>query len=57
MLRRASEEAEAYGRITPTGVLVVAFPGRLGTASLLQQARRLQGRLPLPVEVLDLGEA
>ena len=57
MLRRASEEAAAHGRITPTGVLVVAFPGRLGTASLLQQARRLQGRVHLPVEVLDLAGA
>jgi hypothetical protein len=55
MLRRASEEATAYGRISATGVLVIAFPGRKGTASLLDQARRLQGRTPLPVEVIDLG--
>jgi hypothetical protein len=33
----------------------VAFPGRSGTASLLQQAHRLQGRTPLPMEILDLG--
>ena len=55
MLRRASEEATAYGRISATGVLVIAFPGRKGTASLLDQARRLQGRTPLPIEILDLG--
>ena len=55
MLRRAHEEATAYGRISATGVLVIAFPGRSGTASLLQQARRLQGRTPLPVEVIDLA--
>ena len=57
MLRRASEEATAYGRISATGVLVIAFPGRKGTASLLDQARRLQGRTPLPVEVIDLAGA
>jgi hypothetical protein len=57
MLRRAAEEASAYCRITPTGVLVVAFPGRKGTASLLQQARRLQGLSSLPIEVLDLAAA
>ena len=55
MLRRAHEEAKAFRRVTPTGVLVIAFPGRSGTASLLQQARRLQGHTPLPVEVIDLG--
>jgi hypothetical protein len=57
MLRRATEEAAAHGRTAPTGVLVVAFPGRSGTASLLQQAHRLQGRTPLPMEILDLGGA
>ena len=58
MLRRASEEASAFARVTPTGVLVVAFPGRQGTASLLlQQARRLQGLSALPIEVLDLAAA
>jgi hypothetical protein len=34
---------------------VIAFPGRKGTASLLDQARRLQGRTPLPIEILDLA--
>ena len=57
MLRRASEEASAFARVTPTGVLVLAFPGRQGTASLLQQARRLQGLSSLPIEVLDLAAA
>ena len=57
MLRRAHEEAKAFRRVTPTGVLVIAFPGRSGTASLLQQARRLQGHTPLPIEVIDLAGA
>ena len=57
MLRRATEEATDRGRFSPTGVLVVAFPGRQGTASLLHEARRLQGRIPLPIEVLDLAAA
>jgi hypothetical protein len=57
MLRRASAEATAFRRVTPTGVLVIAFPGRSATASLLAQARRLQGRTPLPVEVIDLAGA
>jgi hypothetical protein len=55
MLRRASEEATAFQRTCPTAVLVIAFPGRKGTASLLDQARRLQGRTALPIEILDLG--
>ena len=55
MLRRATEEAATFQRTCPTGVLVIAFPGHKGTASLLDQARRLQGRTPLPLEILDLG--
>ncbi len=55
MLRRASEEATTHSRTAPTGVLVIALPGRSGTASLLQQAHRLQGRTPLPLEILNLG--
>ncbi len=55
MLRRASEEATTHSRTAPTGVLVIAFPGRSGTASLLDQAHRLQRRHPLPIEILNLG--
>ena len=55
MLRRASEEAADHSRTAPTGVLVIAFPGHAGTASLLQQAHRLRGRTPLPMEILDLA--
>lgn len=57
MIRRATEEAAAHTRTAPTGVLVIAFPGSSGTASLLQQARRLQGHTPLPIEVIDLAGA
>ena len=39
------------------GLLVIAFPGGPGTASLLHQAHRLQGRSPLPIELIDLATA
>jgi hypothetical protein len=55
MLRRATEEARRQPLALPTGVLVIAFPGGAGTASLLEQARRWQARTPLPIEILDLG--
>ena len=55
LLCRAIEAASAHTRTTPTAVLVIAFPGHSGTASLLAQAHRWQGRTPLPLEILDLG--
>ncbi|WP_411875336.1 SLOG family protein [Vulcanococcus limneticus] len=39
------------------GLLVIAFPGGAGTASLLHQAHRLQGHSPLPIELIDLAVA
>ena len=57
MLRRATEEARRQPLALPTGVLMIAFPGGAGTASLLEQARRWQERTPLPIEILNLGAA
>jgi predicted Rossmann-fold nucleotide-binding protein len=38
-----------------TSVLVVAFPGGAGTASLVQQARRIASRSPVPLAVVEVG--
>jgi hypothetical protein len=35
-------------------VLVVAFPGGAGTASLVQQARRMASRSPVPISVAEV---
>ena len=39
------------------GLLVVAFPGSRGTASLVDQAHRLSRRSAIPIEVLQINEA
>jgi hypothetical protein len=39
------------------GLLVIAFPGSRGTASLLDQARRLSRRSTAPIEVLQIKAA
>jgi len=36
-------------------VLVIAFPGGAGTASLVQQARRCSSRSPVPVVVMEVS--
>ena len=36
-------------------VLVVAFPGGAGTASLVQQARRMACRSPVPIAVVEVS--
>lgn len=36
-------------------VLVVAFPGGAGTASLVQQARRMASRSPVPISVAQVS--
>jgi ClpP class serine protease len=36
-------------------VLVVAFPGGAGTASLVQQARRMASRSPVSIAVADVS--
>jgi len=38
----------------PVSVLVIAFPGGQGTASLVQQARRCSSRSPVPVVVMEV---
>ena len=38
-------------------VLVVAFPGGPGTASLVQQARRMAPRSPVPISVAEVSAA
>ena len=38
-------------------VLVVAFPGGPGTASLVQQARRMAPRSPVPIAVVEVSPA
>ena len=55
LLERALVEAQA--RTSPAfsaSVLVIAFPGGAGTASLVQQARRCSVRSPVPVVVMEV---
>ena len=49
--------AEAQAHTSPSfsaSVLVIAFPGGAGTASLVQQARRCSSRSPVPVVVMEV---
>jgi hypothetical protein len=39
------------------GLLVIAFPGSRGTASLVDQARRLSRRSAIPIEVIEIPAA
>jgi hypothetical protein len=57
--RRLLEQAlvEAQAHTSPAfsaSVLVIAFPGGAGTASLVQQARRCASRSPVPVVVMEV---
>ena len=56
LLQQAIARAEAH---TSPGslasVLVVAFPGGPGTASLVQQARRMAPRSPVPISVAEVS--
>ena len=59
--RRLLEQAlvEAQAHTCPAfsaSVLVIAFPGRPGTASLVQQARRCASRSPVPVVVMEVPQ-
>ena len=38
-------------------VLVVAFPGGAGTASLVREARRMASRFPVPISVAEVSPA
>ena len=51
--------AKAVAHTSPgclTSVLVVAFPGGAGTASLVQQARRMASRSPVPISVAEVQQ-
>jgi hypothetical protein len=50
--------ARAVAHTSPSSivsVLVVAFPGGAGTASLVQQARRMTSRSPVPISVAEVS--
>ena len=50
--------ARAVAHTSPgclASVLVVAFPGGAGTASLVQQARRMASRSPVPIAVVEVS--
>jgi hypothetical protein len=58
LLEQAISRAEAHS--SPgyqASVLVVAFPGGTGTASLVQQARRMASRSPVPISVAEVRAA
>ena len=58
LLEQAIARAEAHS--SPgyqASVLVVAFPGGAGTASLVQQARRMASRSPVPISVAEVSAA
>jgi hypothetical protein len=55
MLERSLELASALP--LGAGLLVVAFPGSRGTASLVEQARRLSRRSAIAIEVLQIPAA
>ncbi|WP_143593599.1 SLOG family protein [Synechococcus sp. 1G10] len=50
--------ARAVAHTSPgvsTSVLVVAFPGGPGTASLVREARRMASRSPVPIAVVEVS--
>ena len=55
MLERSLDLASALP--LGAGLLVIAFPGSRGTASLVDQARRLSRRSSIPVEVIQIPQA
>jgi len=58
LLEQAIARAEAHS--SPgyqASLLVVAFPGGTGTASLVQQARRMASRSPVPISVAKVSAA
>jgi len=55
LLEQALVEAQAHtSPAFSASVLVIAFPGGAGTASLVQQARRCSSRSPVPVVVMEV---
>ena len=55
MLERSLDLAAALP--LGAGLLVIAFPGSRGTASLVDQARRLSRRSAIPIELLEIAPA
>ena len=58
LLEQAVARAEAHS--SPgyqASVLVVAFPGGAGTASLVKQARRMASHSPVPISVAEVSPA
>ena len=55
MLERSLDRASALP--LGAGLLVIAFPGSRGTASLVDQARRLSRRSAIPIEVLEISSS
>jgi hypothetical protein len=56
LLQQAIARAVAHSSPgSMASVLVVAFPGGAGTASLVQQARRLAFRSPVPIAVVEVS--
>ena len=56
LLEQAIARAEAHS--SPgyqASVLVVAFPGGAGTASLMREARRMASRSPVPISVAEVS--
>jgi hypothetical protein len=55
LLEQALAKAQAHtSPAFSASVLVIAFPGGPGTASLVQQARRCSSRSPVPVVVMEV---
>ena len=58
LLELAISRAEALSSAAATvSVLVVAFPGGAGTASLVREARRLAAHAPVPLSVAQIRQA
>jgi predicted Rossmann-fold nucleotide-binding protein len=58
LLELAISRAEALSSAAaPASVLVVAFPGGVGTASLVREARRLAAHAPVPLSVAQIRQA
>ena len=58
LLELAVARAEAHTSPgVSTSVLVVAFPGGSGTASLVREARRMASRSPVPISVAEVSAA
>ena len=56
LIEQAITRAVAHtSPVSIASVLVVAFPGGLGTASLVQQARRMASRSSVPISVAEVS--